>query len=980
MDELTQLRQLLLEEEQTRLDKLDQRLDDPQQRSRETAQVLPQAINLLAKQQPAHLQKALQSSVENCVESSFQNDPQKFAKPLLNAMSQPLRKAIADSFKSIREFVQANQAQINVLDKRVQRLEQRDWDALLKKLERQEKIVVTRLTQFETDMYDMDKRTSELAHILPVAIRKASEAQAQQLATSSKMDKLQDKLHIDVEELSASLKGPVEQSLRQSISEDPHSLANALFPIMGPAIRKSINESIKGLVNNINRTVERSLSAQGMAWRLEALRTGRPFTEIVLQKTLVYRVEQVFLIHRNSGLLMQHLHLEGIEMGDSDAVSAMLTAIQDFIRDSFSTSKKEELDSVDMGDFTVWLERGPYAVLACVMRGTAPYAFRGTMRALLELMHARYGQALEHFDGDTSSLDVCRPLLQKAIQVEEVEAETDQKKRRFSPTLLVSLLLVLGLIGWLGYEKWQAQVLQQQVEHYLHALAREPGIIVTHTRYDKKQLYLRGLRDPLARTHTDIAQDSGFSALDIITDWQAYQAMSAEFVEQRLHQQAGRWLQAPDSVAVQWQGSKLILGGYADKDWITRIKNDAPMLLGLTELDISKLVENDAYWRQTQAQFDELLKTLNNTPGIIVVSSGIENNQRFINGMRDPLAADPQHIAEQMQMNNVVMQWRNYQDLTPEFVRQRVAEYLAPVPATVKYHIEGNRLRLSGHAPQDWLDKALRVTSVAGINQVDARQLKDTDALLLAQAQAQLTPPYGVKLSVKQGRLSVSGTAEQAWIEEVLTPTKIEGIRHIQADTLQSQDELLLVKARAVLDIPADVQLQIHRRVLSLSGPASLPDIAQLLAAVNTLEGITAIDSSGLQDQDAPRRQALQAQINGAHLLFSDNTDLSQGQQRAMARLAEKLRELASLNAGLTPPLRVALIGHTDGLGSQENNQALSQARAEAVRQRLIALGVPADLLLIQMPEKIRFGERRANLAQRKVELGVLISRLAPPP
>jgi len=969
MDDYTRLRKLLLQDEQDRLDKLDQRLNDPQQRSRETAEVLPQAIHLLAQHKPAHLQKALQTPVENCVETSFQADAQKFAKPLLNAMSQPLRKAIADSFKSIREFVQINQEQIVALEARVQTLEQRDWAGLLKQLEQREHNILAQLQAFETEMQDIDKRSSELAQILPVAIRKASEAQMQRLETPAEPAGA---LQVDIEELSASLKGPVERSLRQSISDDPRSLANALFPIMGPAIRKSINESIKGLVQNLNRTIERSLSPQGMAWRLEALRSGRPFADIVLQKTLVYRVEQAFLIHRETGLLMQHLHLEGVAVGDSDAVSGMLTAIQDFIRDSFSTTKKEELDSVDIGDFTVWLERGPYAVLACVMRGTAPYAFRSTMRALLELMHARYGQALEHFSGDSTEVELCRPLLQKVMQVEEVPSEAAKQKRRFSPTLILLVPLTFVIGGWVGYRQWHHYLLQQHIVHYLHALAQEPGIIVTDTQQDENYLYLRGLRDPLARTHSAVAADTGFVALGVSAHWEAYQDMSAPFVEQRLQAQAARWLQPPESVTVGWQGSALVLSGHADRDWIERIQNDAPMLAGLSGLDTHALVENDDYWQQTQAQFDAFLKALNSTPGIIVVSSGIENNKRFINGMRDPLAADPEHTAAQMQIRSLDMRWRNYQDLTPEFVRQRAAQYLAPVPDTVQYQIEGNLLRLQGHAPQAWLDKALRVTSVAGINQVDASALQETDQILLARATAQLQPEASIKLAVEHSVLNVSGVAEQAWLEEVLTPAKIEGIAQIHTEALQSRDALLLAQAQIQLKPPVGVQLKVHRRHLKLSGQASLPDIQRLRSEAQALEGIQAIDSSELQDQDAPRRENLRQAIDNTKLLFIDGTELDTRQQRAMRKLAQQISELATLNAGLAPPLQVAVTGYTDGLGSQEHNSALSRERAQAIRQDLIAAGVPPNLLIVQMPEHILFGEQKADLQQRKVVFQVM--------
>ncbi len=967
MDEYTQLRQLLLQEEQERLNKLDLRLNDPQQRTHETAEVLPQAIHLLTQHSPEPLQKALQSSVENCVESSFKAEPLKFAKPLLNVMSQPLRKAIADSFKSIREFVQVTQDQTDALGERVQVLEQRDWKGLITQLKQQEKRLLNKLHTFEHEMNDIDKRTSELAHILPVAIRKASELQVEQAVSVDTVDKLK----VDVEELSASLKGPVERSLRESISDDPHSLANALFPIMGPAIRKSINESIKGLIQNINRTVERSLSAQGMAWRLEALRTGRPFGEIVLQKTLIYRVEQVFLIHRDSGLLIQHLHLETIEVGDSDAVSGMLTAIQDFIRDSFSTSKKEELDSVDIGDFTVWLERGPYAVLACVMRGSAPYAFRGTMRSLLELMHARYGRTLENFDGDSSTLDDCRPLLQKAMRVEEVEPETGKKKSRFSPLLILIVSLLFGIGGWLGYQHWQAHVLGKQVEKYLQALKIEPGIILTDSHYDDQQLYLRGLRDELARDAQTLAQEVDFSALEVQTHWQIYQDMAPAFVEQRLQEQAQRWLRAPDTVEVQWQGRKLILSGHAERNWIHRVQNNAPMLAGLSELDVSQLVENDAYWQQTQGAFEAFLKALNNTPGIIVVSSGVENNQRFINGMRDPLAVSPDTIAEQMQVHKVRMQWRNYQDLTPEFVRQRVAQYLAPLPPTVKLDIQGNVLHLSGHASPRWLEKALRASSVAGINQVDASALQSTDAILLARAQAQLQPPDTVTLSVEEGVLQVSGVAGQRWLEEVLHTAQIEGIEQRQEDELQSQDALLLAQAQSLLKIPDSVQLQVQYRTLIFSGSARLLEIQHMMEAAQTLDGIKAIDASSLQDQDAEQRTRLRDEIDQAQIRFSDNVGLESRQQRALRQLAKKIRTLATLNAGLETPLKVVLTGYTDGLGSLEQNSALSRARANVLKHRLQALGVPQTMLHIQMPDTIRFGERSANLKQRTVSFKV---------
>ena len=95
-------------------------------------------------------------------------------------------------------------------------------------------------------------------------------------------------------ELTQSLQTPVTECVKYVARENTHVFANALFPVIMPAIRRSILDSLRSFIQNINQTIDQSFSARGVRWRLEALRTGVPFHEIVLKQTLVYRVEQVF--------------------------------------------------------------------------------------------------------------------------------------------------------------------------------------------------------------------------------------------------------------------------------------------------------------------------------------------------------------------------------------------------------------------------------------------------------------------------------------------------------------------------------------------------------------------------------------------------------------------------------------------------------------------------------------------------------------
>ena len=98
-------------------------------------------------------------------------------------------------------------------------------------------------------------------------------------------------------QLGRALAPTVESAIGESVRRNPRPIATAIFPVLGPAIRKAIAEALTGLVASINRTLEHSLSPRGLRWRLEAWRTGVPYAQIVLRHALVYRVEQVFLIH-----------------------------------------------------------------------------------------------------------------------------------------------------------------------------------------------------------------------------------------------------------------------------------------------------------------------------------------------------------------------------------------------------------------------------------------------------------------------------------------------------------------------------------------------------------------------------------------------------------------------------------------------------------------------------------------------------------
>ncbi|PID76632.1 MAG: flagellar motor protein MotB, partial [Deltaproteobacteria bacterium] len=203
-------------------------------------------------------------------------------------------------------------------------------------------------------------------------------------------------------QLNLALEPVVDKIFKDSLNRRKNDFVNLLFPLIGPVIRKSIAESFLSMLGNFSQSLDVAFSWRGLKWRLEALRSGRPFNEIVLLHTVLYRVEQVFFIHSETGLALNHAVNEEITGKDADMVSGMLTAIQDFARDSFSGGSEDHLDSLKMGELLLIIEKREQAYLACVVRGTPPADLRKDLQETLDLMLVEYSVPLDEFSGDTA--------------------------------------------------------------------------------------------------------------------------------------------------------------------------------------------------------------------------------------------------------------------------------------------------------------------------------------------------------------------------------------------------------------------------------------------------------------------------------------------------------------------------------------------------------------------------------------------------
>jgi outer membrane protein OmpA-like peptidoglycan-associated protein len=383
--------------------------------------------------------------------------------------------------------------------------------------------------------------------------------------------------------LAEALAPTIEATLRDSVRKDPHVLADALFPVMGPAIRKSITETLRSMLESFNEALEHSLSLQGLKWRLEALRTGKPYAEIVLMHSLLYRVEQVFLIHRETGLVLHHVVAHSVATQDPAMVAGMLSAIQQFVRDSFSGERTESLDSMEVGELKVWIEEGPHAVLAAVIHGHAPAGYRTAMKEALEAIEQKFGGALQKYEGDTGPFAATENLLAPLLEA-QFKDETGPKKKPWALITAAAAVAIL-LAGWIGYSTY----LLIEWSQFLKALHQQPGIVVISYEKSGGQFHLRGFRDPLAEDPTKFLAQAGLSREQVNFEMAPYYSVDDAIVLRR----AKELLHPPAGVTLTETGGVLEADGVAPPQWIASLREKAPWIAGVASVDASHLQNAD---------------------------------------------------------------------------------------------------------------------------------------------------------------------------------------------------------------------------------------------------------------------------------------------------------------------------------------------------------------------------------------------------
>jgi len=130
----------------------------------------------------------------------------------------------------------------------------------------------------------------------------------------------------------------VTPAISKGIAENKDTMIDALYPIMGGMISKYVTQAIKEMMDTINKKIEHGLSFNRYKRKAKAKLTGVSETELLMEESTDATITSMFVIHKESSLLIAEAHLENNEIDDAHMVASMASAIKDFINEPLANS------------------------------------------------------------------------------------------------------------------------------------------------------------------------------------------------------------------------------------------------------------------------------------------------------------------------------------------------------------------------------------------------------------------------------------------------------------------------------------------------------------------------------------------------------------------------------------------------------------------------------------------------------------------
>jgi hypothetical protein len=161
----------------------------------------------------------------------------------------------------------------------------------------------------------------------------------------------------------------VDKLVQDHIKNSQEQIVEVIYPVLGSMVRKYIDLQFQLL----KESMEERMAMMPKFNFLNQLKgkfkktSPREEVEIILAASDAPKVKEIYLVERDSGILLAHASKE--ENLDKESIAGMLTAIKAFVEDAFK-QEKEQLDFIAYEHYKILIQNYRHYYVAALIEGS----------------------------------------------------------------------------------------------------------------------------------------------------------------------------------------------------------------------------------------------------------------------------------------------------------------------------------------------------------------------------------------------------------------------------------------------------------------------------------------------------------------------------------------------------------------------------------------------------------------------------------
>lgn len=180
------------------------------------------------------------------------------------------------------------------------------------------------------------------------------------------------------EQFPSEYKGVITQAIEEQIQDSQDEMVNALYPIIGKMVKKFIVKEIEKVSEEIDRKINDDFSWEGVKRWFNKNFRGIDYGDQILKETVsVPLIEEVFLLDAESSILLGSY--SNNNSMDADMLTAMLSAITDFVEDAFQ-SGEQNLEWLEYETHKIHVQKQGKVGIAFVISGNPHAEFKSELQ------------------------------------------------------------------------------------------------------------------------------------------------------------------------------------------------------------------------------------------------------------------------------------------------------------------------------------------------------------------------------------------------------------------------------------------------------------------------------------------------------------------------------------------------------------------------------------------------------------------------